>query len=78
MLHLSTQCRTAVNERDSQTIAKKFQNKYRIYSTRQQNWGYRWAGAYFIAICTKNRWHYFGEIQHGKMNLSNAGELANV
>src|SRR5690554_6060554 len=59
-------------------MPKKFKNKYRISSTRLQNWDYRWAGAYFITICTQDRRHYFGEIQNGKMNLSNVGILANV
>jgi len=59
-------------------MPKKFKNKYRISSTRLQNWDYRWAGAYFITICCKDRRHYFGEIRNGKMNLSNVGVLANV
>ncbi|HHB52599.1 MAG TPA: transposase [Saprospiraceae bacterium] len=56
----------------------KFKNKYRIASTRLQNWDYRWAAAYFITICTKNRTCYFGDIVNGKMVLSNVGVLANV
>lgn len=56
----------------------KFQNKYRIPSTRLQNWDYRWAGAYFITICTKNRLHYFGEIKNGQMQLSHTGVIADV
>ncbi|HUH73070.1 MAG TPA: transposase [Chitinophagales bacterium] len=56
----------------------KFQNKYRISSARLQTWDYRWSGAYFITICTKNREHYFGEIVNQKMILSNVGVLANV
>ncbi|WP_035841994.1 transposase [Crocinitomix catalasitica] len=59
-------------------MSTKFQNKYRIESTRLQNWDYRWDGAYFITICTKNRDHYFGKIINGKMVLSNIGVLANV
>ena len=39
-----------------------FDNKYRIESFRLQGWDYRWEGAYFITICTKNREHYFGHI----------------
>lgn len=39
-----------------------YRNKYRIESTRWQSWDYANAGAYFITICTKNRLHYFGEI----------------
>jgi len=56
----------------------KFQNKYRIPSARLQPWDYRWAGAYFITICTQNRIHYFGEIQNGTMNLSNVGVIADI
>ncbi|MEZ4827833.1 MAG: transposase [Bacteroidia bacterium] len=59
-------------------MAEKFQNKYRIPSARAAFWDYRWKGAYFITICTKNRLHYFGEIENGKMVLSNAGVLADV
>jgi REP element-mobilizing transposase RayT len=59
-------------------MEEKFKNKYRTDSSRLQNWDYRWMGAYFITICTKNREHYFGKIEDGKMVLSNAGVLANV
>jgi type I restriction enzyme S subunit len=48
----------------------KFRNKYRIPSTRLQPWDYRWAGAYFITICTANRIHYLGEMENRKMVLS--------
>ncbi len=41
---------------------EKYKNKYRIKSTRLQNWDYGWNGAYFVTICTKNRVHYFGKI----------------
>jgi len=56
----------------------KFKNKYRIPSARHPHWDYRWAGAYFITICTHNRLHYFGEIQNGVMNLSNVGVIADI
>ena len=56
----------------------KFQNKYRIASARLQTWDYRWAGAYFITICTQNRAHYFGEITEGKMQLSTVGVIADI
>ncbi len=59
-------------------MAEKYRNKYRISSTRLQNWDYRWNGAYFITICTKNREHYFGEIVDGKMALSNIGVIADI
>lgn len=56
----------------------KFQNKYRISSIRLKNWDYRWPGAYFITICTKNRRHFFGEIIDGKMQLSHVGVIADI
>jgi putative transposase len=56
----------------------KFQNKYRISSARLQNWDYASEGAYFITICTKDRLHYFGEIENGKMILSNVGVIADL
>lgn len=56
----------------------KFQNKYRIASTRLQNWDYGWNGLYFITICTQNRENHFGKIQHGKMELSPIGVIANI
>ena len=55
---------------------EKFRNKYRIPSTRLQNWDYGWNGTYVITICTKNRESYFGEIVNKKMELSNIGILA--
>ena len=59
-------------------MATYFQNKFRNETIRLQNWDYRWAGSYFITICTKNREHFFGEIINGKMNLSNIGVLADI
>lgn len=56
-------------------MTEKYQNKYRIPSARLQHWAYRWAGAYFITICTKDRLHYFGEIENGKMILNEIGEM---
>lgn len=45
---------------------------------RLQTWDYRWAGSYFITICTQNREHYFGEIIDGKMQLSHIGVIADI
>lgn len=39
----------------AQPISDKFQNKYRIASTRLQNWDYRGNAPYFVTICTKTR-----------------------
>ena len=54
----------------------KFRDKYRIPSSRLQNWDYSDNGYYFITICTKERKHYFGEIINLKMQLSKIGEIA--
>jgi len=54
---------------------EKFQNKYRIPSTRLQNWDYGANASYFITICTHNREHYFGEIINGEMILNELGRI---
>ncbi len=54
----------------------KFQSKYRIPSSRMQNWDYGWNGAYFVTICTDHRICFFGEIRNHEMNLSEIGEMA--
>ncbi len=57
---------------------EKFKGKYRIPSTRLQNWNYGWNGAYFITICTKNRIHYFGKVVNGRMQFSHIGIVADI
>jgi putative transposase len=59
-------------------MGKKYQNKYRIESTRLQSWDYSADAAYFITICTKGREHYFGEIQaSNRIKLSEIGQHVN-
>ncbi len=50
-----------------------YQNKYRIRSTRATWWNYN-EGTYFITICTKDKFHYFGEIVDEEMILSTIGK----
>ena len=59
-------------------MSEKYQNKYRIASARAQWWNYGWNGAYFVTICTKNREHFFGEINDGNMYLSRTGVIADI
>ncbi len=40
----------------------KFRNKYCISPARLQNWDYGRNAAYFVTICTKSRFHYFGRL----------------
>ncbi len=57
-------------------MQNKFQNKYRIPSSRLQTWDYGTNGAYFITICTQNREHFFGVVQNGTVQLSEIGKIA--
>ena len=54
---------------------EKFQNQYRIKSARA-TWHDYGDGAYFVTINTKDRKHYFGEIENALMNLSEIGKYA--
>lgn len=52
-----------------------FRNKYRVESTRYRGYDYSSPGKYFITICTKNRIRYFGNVENGKMILSDMGKI---
>jgi putative transposase len=56
-------------------MSEKFQNKYRIPSARLQSYDYSSSGMYFITICTKNRTHFFGEIENEMMIFSELGSI---
>lgn len=45
-------------------------------SPRAQRYDYTSPGGYFITICTKDREHYFGEIENGKMILNELGKYS--
>jgi len=57
-------------------MKRLFQNKYRVDTIRLKKWDYRSNAPYFIAICTHNRKHYFGDIDDEEMILSDIGNLA--
>lgn len=46
-------------------MPEKFKNKYRIPSSRLQNWNYGSSAAYFITICTAKREYFFGGKKSG-------------
>ena len=52
-------------------------NLYRNESRRAQWWDYTKNAAYYVTIVTKDREHFFGEIENGEMNLSEIGKIAN-
>ncbi len=58
-------------------VMKLFQHKYRTDSNRLKHWDYSNNGYYFLTICTKNREHFFGEIEDGEMLLNAVGKLVN-
>jgi len=55
---------------------ERFHDKYRIPSTRLQNWNYGWNGIYFITLCTAGHEQSLGNISTGKMSLSEIGQIA--
>ena len=57
-------------------MARLFKNKYRIDTTRMQNWDYGWNSAYFVTMNILNRVHSFGKISNKEMILSEIGEIA--
>ncbi len=50
-----------------------FRNKYRVTTARLRVWDYAHAGIYFITVCTKYRFPWFGELNDGTMQLSPIG-----
>lgn len=59
-------------------MSNSFKDQNNSRSLRFQNWDYRWAGSYYLTICTFNKGHFFGKIENGKMHLSNTGVVANI
>ena len=51
----------------------RFQNKYRIPSSRAEWHSYE-GGGFFVTVCTQYRQNYFGEIECGEMRLSELGK----
>lgn len=39
------------------------------------NWDYTSSGYYYVTLCTKDRWPFFGEIVGGQMILSPIGKI---
>jgi putative transposase len=57
-------------------MSDKFQDMYRIPSSRADWWNYGWNAAYFVTICTQNRECCFGDAIDGKIKLSDIGKIA--
>jgi putative transposase len=54
-----------------------YKDRYRIDSTRLQKWDYSTPACYFITICTKDRFCWFGHIINKKTVLSDPGRTVN-
>ena len=52
-----------------------FKNKFLIPSIRLTGHDYREAGYYFVTICAKNRFCYFGDIVGEEMLLNDVGKM---
>jgi REP element-mobilizing transposase RayT len=53
-----------------------YRNKYRVESTRLENWDYSSPGWYFVTICTHNRLPFLSDIIDKKVVLKSAGIIA--
>lgn len=53
----------------------KFANKFKLKSSRLNNWNYSSPGYYFITICTLNKNNFFGKITNNQMKLNKKGEI---
>lgn len=56
--------------------AERFQNRFRIRSSRAPFWDYGGNASYFVTLCTQGRIRWFGEVVHGNMERSDLGEMA--
>jgi len=57
-------------------MSDRFQNKFRIKSTRAPWWNYSWNGTYFLTICTEKHISYFGLIKGEKLIATKSGKKA--
>jgi REP element-mobilizing transposase RayT len=55
--------------------APLFRKRYRVPSARLGGWDYRWAGIYFVTICTRGRDRCLGEVTGGEVSRSPYGEI---
>ena len=54
----------------------KYNNRYRIDTTRLPSWDYGANAPYFVTICTKNREKFFGKIINNSVRLSPISKIA--
>jgi hypothetical protein len=57
-------------------LMSKFQDRYRVGSTRLADWDYAADGWYFVTLCTKDKRCSLGHAVDGQIVLSDAGVIA--
>ena len=57
-------------------MTERYNNHYRVETTRAYWWDYGWNGAYFVTICTRNRELCLGHIDEGELRLAPEGMIA--
>ena len=57
-------------------MPEKFKNKYRIKTTRLENWNYGLNAGYFVTVCVRDRRCIFGDIHKEQMLLNAMGKVA--
>ena len=57
-------------------MSRRYNERYRIESSRQPGWDYCTSGQYFITIRTMGGIHFFGKIENDRMILRDLGKFA--
>jgi len=52
-----------------------FAGKYRISTARCRGWNYAGSGSYFVTVCTRDRYPWFGYVKRGFICLSEIGAI---
>ena len=57
-------------------IDDRFADRYKIKSSKLNNWDYSTPGKYFITICAYKKNNFFGKIENNKIRLKEIGLVA--
>jgi hypothetical protein len=62
--------RVSTTYQKTNSTMTRFNNKYKVETSRLKSWDYKSYAPYFITICTVNGEHFFGGIQNDEMVLN--------
>jgi len=54
----------------------RFADRYKIESSKLNNWDYSTPGKYFITICAHNKGNFFGKVENNRIRLKEIGLVA--